>query len=444
MPRAIMDTIQAALQWSDNIKASIDSIHDPETKQAVIQAIESMEERGIINDSVEVDDVYLKTLRENHIQRPRICAAYFILTEQCNFRCSYCHIIHSVQDRAEHTMSIERADKGLALYARLFAEAEWPAEVEPAITFYGGEPLLNIKTLYHLLEQIDLYKKNGRLPEKLETNMVTNGALMTPEIATVLLRHGVKVAVSLDGDAVAHDAHRHTAGQAASAGAKRALEVCRSVGLEPTLSVTVSETLLARQDQALDAIINEYRPRGMGFNIIVSTPNDLEAPAPDYPERAAAFLMKAFEVLRAHGIYEDRVMRRAKPLVKGIVVPYDCAASSAEQIVVAPDGQVGICHFYIGSRQYFDGHVDDAEFSATTNPVHNRWVQRSPLNMEACEGCEARGTCGGGCPMAAEQNTGSIWGLDTRHCVHAKATQEWLVWDVYRQSQQSEPTEAAA
>jgi uncharacterized protein len=41
------------------------------------------------------------------------------------------------------------------------------------------------------------------------------------------------------------------------------------------------------------------------------------------------------------------------------------------------------------------------------------------------------GICGGGCPMHAEKNTGSLWGLDSRFCVHAKATLEWLIWDVY-------------
>jgi len=57
--------------------------------------------------------------------------------------------------------------------------------------------------------------------------------------------------------------------------------------------------------------------------------------------------------------------------------------------------------------------------------------------MPECQGCFALGICGGGCPYQSELETGSIWGLDKRFCIHAKMTLEWLVWDLYKQTQAS-------
>jgi len=53
--------------------------------------------------------------------------------------------------------------------------------------------------------------------------------------------------------------------------------------------------------------------------------------------------------------------------------------------------------------------------------------------MPQCFGCEAIGLCGGGCPINAELNFGSIWALDTRFCIHTKSTLEWMIWDQYFQ-----------
>lgn len=62
---------------------------------------------------------------------------------------------------------------------------------------------------------------------------------------------------------------------------------------------------------------------------------------------------------------------------------------------------------------------------------------RSPLNMPECQDCPALGICGGGCPYQSELEMGSIWALDKRFCIHAKMTLEWLIWDLFKQTQVS-------
>ena len=53
--------------------------------------------------------------------------------------------------------------------------------------------------------------------------------------------------------------------------------------------------------------------------------------------------------------------------------------------------------------------------------------------MPQCQDCMALGVCGGGCALNAKANGKSIWDLDERFCIHAKATLEFLFWDLFDQ-----------
>ena len=46
----------------------------------------------------------------------------------------------------------------------------------------------------------------------------------------------------------------------------------------------------------------------------------------DYNERAARFIIKAFQVFRERGIYEDRIMRKVNAFIERNVWPFDCGA----------------------------------------------------------------------------------------------------------------------
>lgn len=153
----------------------------------------------------------------------------------------------------------------------------------------------------------------------------------------------------------------------------------------------------------------------------------------DYNEKANQSLIKAFEIFRKQGIYEDRIMRKVDSFTKKEVYPFDCGCAGGNQITIAPNGDVGICHGYLSERKYFVTDVNDTQFDPSQSEVFQEWSKRSPLNMKECANCIALGICGGGCPLNADYETGSIWGLDSRFCVHAKMTLEWLIWDLFEQ-----------
>ena len=58
------------------------------------------------------------------------------------------------------------------------------------------------------------------------------------------------------------------------------------------------------------------------------------------------------------------MMRKLKAFSKAQVYFSDCAATAGGQVVIAPNGQVGICHGCLHDKKYFVSNVDDKEFNA--------------------------------------------------------------------------------
>ena len=127
-------------------------------------------------------------------------------------------------------------------------------------------------------------------------------------------------------------------------------------------------------------------------------------------------------------------MRKLKAFTKAQVYFSDCAATAGGQIVVAPNGQVGICHGCLYNKQYFVSDINDESFDATKDPNFIEWSQLTPVNHEECLDCPALGICGGGCPVNAMhlKPGNTIHSIDERFCAHSIKTLEFFIQDLYR------------
>ena len=167
----------------------------------------------------------------------------------------------------------------------------------------------------------------------------------------------------------------------------------------------------------------------IGFNILVDREERLMGMSEEaYAETVTKQLIRCFEICREKGIYEDRIMRKVNAFVRGYPYINDCGAPG-DQMVVTPDGFVGVCQAYCASKKYF---VPLEEFKhPKEHPIWNEWRFRSPLYQRQCYNCVALGLCGGGCPYNAELKQGTIWGIDETFCVHSKGTLEYLLKDLH-------------
>lgn len=382
------------------------------------------------------DDEVLQFVKTK-IPDPSVNVCYFILSEQCNLACKYCFLGNNDPERrkkfSSEKMTSETAEQALSYFIRqIKLSGNQNPENRPTIIFYGGEPLLNFEVLEYVVLRVQELRKTEPCIKNVDLSVITNGLLLDERKLKRLSELGVSIAISIDGcSEEANEQRVDLAGRPTFARVVEILDLAKKLDIGIALSVTMTEKTIRDKGKILE-LISAYRIKGFGFNILMS--DEAFILSDEYNNNAADFIIDVFRDLRELGVYEDRIMRKLKAFSKSQVYFSDCAATAGSQIVITPDGSVGICHGCIAERRYFDSSIYDESFNANTDPLFVEWSQLTPVNKEECLSCEALGICGGGCPINALhcKPGNTIQSLDERFCVHAKKTLAFLVEDLYR------------
>lgn len=390
----------------------------------------------ILTQTKDEDDKVLQFVRSK-IPAPAINVCYMIMSEQCNLACKYCFLGNNDCEKRGNflleNMSVETAEQAIKFFIRQIKESGLDTEIsKPVLIFYGGEPLVNYDVLEYIAKRINELRNVERSIRNIEMSMVTNGLLLDEDRIIRLHELGVSIAISIDGFTEEANSMRvDVAGKPVFSRILEKLDLCKKIGVNVSLSVTLSEETIKNTKDILK-LVEKYDIKAFGFNIMMSS--DTFVLPNSYNEAAAQFIIDEFIELRERGIYEDRMMRKLKAFSKSQVYFSDCAATAGGQIVIAPDGRVGICHGCLHNKQYFVANINDDDFIAVKDKNFIEWSQLTPINHEECMDCPALGICGGGCPVNAMylKPGNTIHSLDERFCVHSKKTLEFFIKDLYR------------
>ena len=132
------------------------------------------------------------------------------LTQSCNFRCKYCVFSECYSEM--RTFTNKKAEwniikKAIDYYMNYNLDCQkYNPTLTPAITFYGGEPLLEFNLLKKSIEYINsTYAKSF---SKIDYALTTNGYLLNDEIINFLLVNKVFITISFDGNEKTHNRNR--------------------------------------------------------------------------------------------------------------------------------------------------------------------------------------------------------------------------------------------
>lgn len=144
------------------------------------------------------------------------------VTQNCNFRCSYCNNTLETEWR-HHTkknISIENVYKAIDYYKKIYTaflmkvpndcRQKFMEAYEPSIGFYGGEPTMNWKAVTAGVEYFESLPWNeiGVKQDSMTITMNTNLSKMNQDMIDFLAKHNILLYASLDGPASEHDKNR--------------------------------------------------------------------------------------------------------------------------------------------------------------------------------------------------------------------------------------------
>ncbi len=113
------------------------------------------------------------------------CSFTFIVTEDCNFNCTYCY-----KKKSKTYVTDSIIEKSIEFFFPYLSK-------ECYINFYGGEPLLafnKIKKIIYILES-----KNKKLKKNFHYSITSNGSLIDNKILKFLNQYKFSLMISFDG-----------------------------------------------------------------------------------------------------------------------------------------------------------------------------------------------------------------------------------------------------
>jgi len=353
-----------------------------------------------------------------------ISVVYFLLTSVCNFKCKYCFVESRIEKHDNAFMTKEIAEKGLQLLTK---NLENPDD-EVSVVFYGGEPFLNFEVMKYVVKRAKELNINAKYV------IVSNGSVINEDVINFLKKNKVEIGISLDGLESTNDTMRidHN-NKGTYQKIMSTISELKKNEIQVSVSCTLSTHNIGKPEEIL-AVLNEYNIRGFGYNLPAENGNVVISSAEK--QVMVRNLIKAEDLIFDKRIFEDRVInRRLKSFVEKTQWIKDCAGYG-QQIVIAPAGEVGVCHgmwpdaINKKAKTYYDVDVN-YEGKISDHPSWQEWFNRTPYNMPQCWNCEAISLCGGGCAKNAFLRAGSIWDIDEDICILMKEFVPWIIWKYF-------------
>lgn len=330
------------------------------------------------------------------------------ITSRCNLRCRYCYFFNNP--------AVEYRDLSAEEWLKFFDELGALGVMN--VTLAGGEPFIR-DDLPVLLE--------GIVRNRMRFSFLSNGALITDEIAAFISRTGrcEHVQVSIDGSrAEVHDSCR---GQGSFDGAIRGIRTLQRHRISVAVRVTIHHNNVHDLENIAAFLLDELGLPGFGTNsagylgtccknaddLLLNieerkqTMETLLRLAEKYPNRISA---------NAGPLSEGRVWRRMEEARAqnapafyngGRLTACGCPRS---KIAVRADGTIVPCnmlnHVELGHINR-DSLVEIWQNSPALNQLRNRHTI-SLAEFEFCAGCSYISYCTGNCPGLAYTITGKI------------------------------------
>lgn len=370
-----VEDYQIFLKWKEN---------------KIDQLPENLESELLYGGFVVPKEINEEDLIKNSIMASRYSTKCLNLTiaptSNCNFRCPYCYekdvlkvqrmsditannILKMIKDRIKHLETVN-------------------------ITWYGGEPLLELDRILSLSQQIiKICEENNT---EYYASMVTNGYFLTCECLERLIEVKVKnIQITLDGTQEYHDNRRYRVGKKPTFG--RIIQNLKSlkkiedssgfpvIGIRMNVDKNNFKSLYELDKYLLDEGIQNY---ATFYIAAVFDPNDYSHEYTYTPEEFSV-INKEFQKKKKINSLNDYY-----PNLAG----NHCMCDSLYGYVIDSDGGIYKCWEEMGKDNCKVGIISEYQ-KISYNPRYYSYLLSDILKKQRCLNCPVLPICmGGGCP----------------------------------------------
>jgi uncharacterized protein len=349
-----------------------------------------------------------------------------LTTLQCNFACDYCFQgDHGDYNKFAEKMSLETAAR---VGEWIEGELERLRPERFLLTFFGGEPLLNLPVMYELSER--LWHASNRVGTPVSISIITNGLLLTEDVVDRMLPFGLRgVKITLDGDRATHDRMRPLRGGQGTF--DRIIENIRKVSGK--CGIAIGGNFDESSVDSYPALLEFLREQEFAEHLVKVN----FKPIVRNPEPATSKGMLSLTPVKAdgtpikplggtcmtsigdggasacdtcHTLDDQMTFLRDETRRHGFSTPDGvhngpCHVHMSHAHTIGPDGSLYACPGFTGEKGKSIGHID-GRLEQRREEARLAFDRLSP--WEECGDCAYIPVCAGGCVVASHTTLGDM------------------------------------
>jgi uncharacterized protein len=425
----LMNTLtDAQLVVSSDVAALLDRVggntEPDELGDEAREALGLLREHGFLVADRETErrslDNFFASIRHDGTQ----LGVTVLTTLQCNFACDYCFQgDHGDYNKFAAKMTLETAGRVASWIER---EMDRLHPERFLLTFFGGEPLLNLPVMYELAERTWAAARERGI--EMLISVITNGLLLTPEVVDRLKPYGLYgIKITLDGDRDTHNRMRPLRGGQGTF--DRIIENVRRVAGQVSIAIggNFDESSVDSYPALLDFLKEqEFADKLIKVNfkpIIRTAPGPAATPKgvlPLIPVGTNGKPLMGTCMTSAGGggtvcdtchladdklsFLRDETKRHGFPTPDGVHMG-PCQIHRENSHTIGPDGSLYACPGFTGEQSLSTGHIDGRR---------EEWRDRARERFDhlgawrACGDCAFIPVCAGGCTVASHTELGDM------------------------------------
>ncbi len=363
-------------------------------------------------------DRYFVSIREDSRQ----LKVTVLTTLQCNYACGYCiQGDHDEYNRTAQKMSIETAGRLVSWIEDKLDQVDPESLV---LTFFGGEPLLNLPVVYFLAERV--HEAATSRGVTMDIALITNGHHLTPDVVDRLLPFGLYGGkITLDGDRDTHNRMRPMQGGQGTF--DRIIHNVRQVASK--VRITIGGNFDESSADSFPALLDFLKEQDfadklakVNFKPIIKTEAKASGPKGLIP----LTVVGASKPLNGtcgtvagaggspcdscHFADEKMAFLRSETKKRGFPTPDGvhmgpCEIHRRHAYTIGPEGSLYACPGFTGEPTMAVGHIE-----RSSTPLHERASDQFERlgAWQKCGDCSFIPVCGGGCSVASHSELGDM------------------------------------
>lgn len=334
-------------------------------------------QNGFIVDNNEKETKEAENIYQEVCLSQKVLNVIILPTYNCNFRCSYCYESFPNVVMSESTQNdvFEYVKKLLIDYESL------------NISWFGGEPLLELETIIRLSERFRaLCKREGKT---YLGDITTNGYLLTVDIFKKLLKCNIRTyQITIDGLQSTHDKYRHLVNGGATYNTimKNLINIrdnIKSTMFQIVLRTNMTKKLLDTLNEHLASIDKEFL-HDFRFKHVYRIASAYNNECVKYDLLNTENLINfSFNNLPQNLINESNrkyFISSFKDFILGKASV--CYAGKTSSIVIDPLGKLMKCTVCLNDEKNVVGDI----YAGIQNDKLRQWIER-PINSEVVRLC---------------------------------------------------------